>query len=74
MLGPLPGVVGSMMAVETVKLIAGAGTPLAGQMLIYDALEGETRRIGLARRPDCAVCGSGQGQLTERQDHATVPG
>jgi len=56
-LGPLPGVVGSMMAVEAVKLITGAGTPLAGQMLIYDALEGETRRIVVARRPDCAVCG-----------------
>jgi molybdopterin/thiamine biosynthesis adenylyltransferase len=56
-LGPLPGVVGAMMAVEAVKLVTGAGTPLVGQMLIYDALEGETRRIAVARRPDCAVCG-----------------
>ena len=56
-LGPLPGVVGAMMAVEAVKLVTGAGTPLTGQMLIYDALEGETRRIAIARRPDCAVCG-----------------
>jgi molybdopterin/thiamine biosynthesis adenylyltransferase len=57
-LGPLPGVVGSMMAVETVKLIAGAGTVMRGHMLIYDALEGETRRIGIARRAGCAVCGA----------------
>jgi molybdopterin/thiamine biosynthesis adenylyltransferase len=56
-LGPLPGVVGAMMAVEAVKLVTGAGTALRGQMLIYDALEGETRRIAIARRPDCAVCG-----------------
>lgn len=56
-LGPLPGVVGAMMAVETVKLIAGAGQPLLGEMLIYDALWGETRKIRLARRAGCPVCG-----------------
>ncbi|MWB77715.1 molybdopterin-synthase adenylyltransferase MoeB [Pseudooceanicola sp. 216_PA32_1] len=56
-LGPLPGVVGAMMAVEAVKLIAGAGAPLRGEMLIYDALWSETRKIGLKRRADCPVCG-----------------
>ena len=56
-LGPLPGVLGAMMAVEAIKLIAGAGEPLLGRMLIYDALYGETRTISLTRRPDCAVCG-----------------
>ncbi|WP_158968618.1 HesA/MoeB/ThiF family protein [Chachezhania sediminis] len=56
-LGPLPGVVGAMMAVETVKLITGAGAPLRGSMLIYDALWGETRQIRLGRNPDCQVCG-----------------
>ncbi len=56
-LGPLPGVVGSMMAVEAVKLLTGAGQPLLGEMLIYDALWGETRKITLKRRPDCPVCG-----------------
>lgn len=58
-LGPLPGVVGSMMAVECVKLIAGAGAVLRGEMLIYDALWGETRKIRLKRREDCPVCGGG---------------
>lgn len=58
-LGPLPGVVGAMMAVETVKLIADAGQPLRGEMLIYDALWGETRKIALKRREDCPVCGAG---------------
>jgi len=58
-LGPLPGVVGSMMAVEAIKVITGAGTPLHNAMLIYDALYGESRRIGLKPRSDCPVCGSG---------------
>ncbi|MBU2959536.1 HesA/MoeB/ThiF family protein [Citreicella sp. C3M06] len=56
-LGPLPGVIGAMMAVEAVKLIAGAGQPLLGEMLIYDALWGETRKIALKRRTGCATCG-----------------
>ncbi|WP_375691909.1 ThiF family adenylyltransferase [Pseudooceanicola sp. LIPI14-2-Ac024] len=56
-LGPLPGVVGSMMAVEAVKVITGAGAALRGELLIYDALWGETRKIVLKRRDDCPVCG-----------------
>lgn len=57
-IGPLPGVVGSMMAVEAVKIITGAGTPLRGEMVIYDALYGESRKISVKRRPDCTTCGS----------------
>jgi molybdopterin/thiamine biosynthesis adenylyltransferase len=57
-IGPLPGVIGSMMAVEAIKVITGAGTPARGQMLIYDALYGESRTILLDRRADCAICGS----------------
>ena len=55
--GPLPGVVGSMMALEAIKVITGAGAPLRGEMLIYDGLYGESRKIGLQRRGDCPVCG-----------------
>ncbi|NNF90180.1 MAG: molybdopterin biosynthesis protein, partial [Boseongicola sp.] len=58
-LGPLPGVIGAMMAVEAVKLIAGAGEPLLGRLLIYDALYADARIIGVKRRDDCPVCGSG---------------
>ncbi|SIS66852.1 Molybdopterin or thiamine biosynthesis adenylyltransferase [Roseivivax lentus] len=58
-LGPLPGVVGAMMAVEAIKLVSGAGAVLRGEMLIYDALWGETRKIALKRRADCPVCGQG---------------
>lgn len=57
-LGPLPGVLGTMMAAEAIKVITGAGTPLRGEMLIHDALFGETRKIGLSRRADCPVCGT----------------
>ena len=55
--GPLPGVLGSMLALEAVKWIAGAGEPFRGRMLIYDALYGETRVIALKRRAGCAICG-----------------
>ncbi|MAQ83188.1 MAG: molybdopterin biosynthesis protein [Maritimibacter sp.] len=57
-LGPLPGVVGSMMAVEAVKHITGAGQGLVGSMMIYDALWGETRTIGVKRREGCETCGT----------------
>ncbi|MCB1396060.1 MAG: HesA/MoeB/ThiF family protein [Rhodobacteraceae bacterium] len=54
---PLPGVLGSMMALEAIKLLTGAGEPLRGAMLIYDGLYGETRRIGIRKRADCPACG-----------------
>ena len=57
-LGPLPGVLGSMMAVEAIKLIARTGEPLRGRMMIYDALYADTRLITVKRRQDCAVCGA----------------
>ena len=55
-IGPLPGVIGSVMAMEAIKLITDAGTALRGEMLIYDGLYGETRKIGLKRRADCPCC------------------
>ena len=59
-IGPLPGVIGAMMAVEAVKVITGAGAGLQGKLLIYDALYAETRMIALKPRADCPVC-AGQG-------------
>ena len=61
--GPLPGVIGSMMALEAIKIIAGAGDALRGRMLIFDGLYGENRVMKIARRDDCAVCGSGHSRL-----------
>ena len=57
--GALAGVVGSMMALEAVKLIAGAGEPLTGRLLIYDALAAVTRTVRVGADPACPVCGSG---------------
>lgn len=55
--GPLPGVVGTMMALEAMKEITQAGEGLGGRMLLYDALNAETRTVKLKRRADCDVCG-----------------
>ncbi len=57
-LGPLPGIIGSMMAAEAVKLIAGAGESLRGRLMIYDALYVDSRIMKVKRRDDCPVCGS----------------
>ncbi|MBR9863530.1 MAG: HesA/MoeB/ThiF family protein [Rhodobacteraceae bacterium] len=54
--GALPGIIGSMMAAEAIKEITGAGQVLRGSMLIFDALYGESRKIGIERRDGCAVC------------------
>ena len=59
-LSPLPGVLGTMMAAEAIKLITGAGQDLRGRILIYDALWGETRQIACAPTPDCTVCGQAE--------------
>ena len=55
-IGPLPGVLGTMMAVEAVKQITGAGQGLAHRLFIYDALYADTRTIKIKRDPDCPVC------------------
>lgn len=55
--GALAGVIGSMMALEAIKLIAGAGEPLAGRLLLYDGLAGETRTVRIGADPECPVCG-----------------
>lgn len=57
-MGALAGVMGSMMAGEAIKYITGAGEGLQGQMLIFDALYGETRKFTLAKNPKCQVCGN----------------
>ncbi|MCP5038272.1 MAG: molybdopterin-synthase adenylyltransferase MoeB [Rhodobacteraceae bacterium] len=58
-IGPLPGVMGSMMAVEVIKELSGAGDGLRGRLLIYDALYGDVRVIRAKKRDDCPVCGDG---------------
>lgn len=55
-IGALPGVLGSLMAVEAIKRITGAGQPLRGRLLLYDALWAEMRTIETPRNPACPVC------------------
>ncbi len=56
-LGVLPGVIGTIQAVETIKLILGIGKPLIGRMLTFDALDMEWRTIKLKKNPKCPACG-----------------
>ncbi len=55
-LAPLVGVIGSLQAVEAVKLLAGR-RPALGQLTLYEALEGSFRQLKVPRDPDCPVCG-----------------
>ena len=55
--GALTGLVGSVMAMETIKLITGAGESLAGRLWLYDGLTGVSRTITLSRDPECPACG-----------------
>ncbi|WP_371416239.1 ThiF family adenylyltransferase [Rubellimicrobium sp. CFH 75288] len=55
--GPLPGVVGSLMALEAVKHLSGAGRTLRGRLLLWDGLEAEARVVEVPPRPGCPVCG-----------------
>lgn len=58
-LAPLTGAIGALQAIEAIKLIAGIGESLAGRLLLFDALHGESRIVRIARDPRCPVCGHG---------------
>src|SRR5205814_6539360 len=57
-LGVLPGIVGSIQALETIKLILGRGRPLIGRLLLFDALDLKFRELKLRKNPECPVCGA----------------
>src|ERR1700731_767665 len=61
-LGVLPGIVGSIQAMETIKLILGTGEPLVGRLLLFDALAMRFRELKLKRNHSCPMCG----------DHPTI--
>ncbi|TVQ95997.1 MAG: molybdopterin-synthase adenylyltransferase MoeB [Deltaproteobacteria bacterium] len=56
-LGVLPGTIGLLQATEVIKLITGAGDPLVGRLLTYDALRQKFRELRIRRDPDCRMCG-----------------
>ena len=56
-LGVLPGIVGTIQAMETIKLILGSGVPLVGRLLLFDALSMRFRELKLRKNPACPLCG-----------------
>src|SRR3990170_3429441 len=56
-LGVLPGIIGSIQAMETIKLILGTGQPLVGRLLLFDALAMNFRELRLRKNPSCSICG-----------------
>ncbi len=54
---PLVGVIGTLQAMEAIKLLAGVGETLGGRLLLFDALDGRWHEVRLSRDPHCAVCG-----------------
>lgn len=72
-LGVLPGIIGSIQANEAIKLLLGAGDPLVGRLLVFDALDLHFREVRLARDPDCPVCGT-HPSITELPDYEELCG
>ncbi len=56
-LGVLPGIIGTLQALETLKLVLGAGETLAGRLVLFDALKFSFREFKLKKNPDCPICG-----------------
>ena len=69
-LGVLPGIVGSIQAVETIKLLLELGDPLVGRLMTYDALDQSFRTFKVRRDPSCPACGDDAGpiQIAEYDD------
>jgi molybdopterin/thiamine biosynthesis adenylyltransferase/rhodanese-related sulfurtransferase len=62
-LGVLPGIIGSIQAMEVIKLLLGVGESLAGRLLAYDALEESFRTFKVNRDPECPACGPDAGEI-----------
>ena len=74
-LGPVPGVIGVLQAVEAVKLAAGVGDPLSRRMLLFDALAGSLRTVRLrGRDPACGACGEERSIDVASFDYAAFTG
>ena len=67
-LGVLPGIIGCLQALETIKLILGSGDSLIGRLLLFDALSLKFRELKLRKNPECVVCGT-QPTVTQLIDY-----
>jgi adenylyltransferase/sulfurtransferase len=69
-LGVVPGIIGTIQAAEAIKLLLGIGEPLAGRLLVFDALKMRFRELTLAKDPGCPICGV-RPAITELRETAT---
>ncbi len=67
-LGVLPGIIGTLQAMETIKLILGEGDPLVGRLLLFDAMKMKFREMTLRKDPACPICGENP-SITELIDY-----
>ena len=72
-LGVLPGIIGSLMATEAIKLILGVGKPLVNRLLMVDALDMDMRTVKIRKDPSCPACGENP-TVTELIDYETFCG
>ncbi len=72
-LGVLPGIIGSLQALETIKLILGIGEPLIGRLVLFDGRRLQFREMALEKDPDCPVCG-GRPTITSLIDYEAFCG
>ena len=73
-LGVLPGLIGTIQATETIKLILGIGEPLIGRLLLVDALSARFRTVKLHKNPECPACGTREIKaLIDYQQFCGVP-
>ncbi len=73
-LGVLPGIIGSIQAMEAIKLLLDLGEPLVGRLLAYDALEETFRTFKMRRDPNCPACGPDVDEIVIAEyDHLCMP-
>ncbi|HEX7277060.1 MAG TPA: molybdopterin-synthase adenylyltransferase MoeB [Acidimicrobiales bacterium] len=72
-LGVLPGIIGSIQAMEAIKVILGLGDPLIGRLLAYDAQEESFRTFKVGRDPSCPACGPGAEIVIAEYDELCMP-
>jgi len=72
-LGVLPGIIGTLQALETIKLLLGVGDPMIGRFLLFDALEMRWREMKIQKDPACPVCGAAP-TVTELIDYVQFCG
>ncbi len=67
MLGVLPGVMGLLQSVEVIKLVTGAGDPLIGRLMLYDALGATFTELKVRRDPECPICSKDPSEISDEE-------